>query len=102
MVYVCLTFIIIYGIYIVINEKNLTSKIKQLEYKFEKLEFAKINFPYEKENSTEDYPELKIMSLEKKARQLKFCYQCPLYQDKVQEDAKKRVIKYEKFFDNIS
>ena len=89
MVYVCCTFIILYGICIVMIEKHLISKLKQLEYKFEELEFAKINFPYERVNGTENCPELKIMSLEKKARQLKFCYQCPLYQDKVQEDITK-------------
>jgi len=74
-------FISVAGYKVYIYEKKLKERLNKLENRFENL-FA---FRNTDAISVEMPIEHQLICLEQQAEKLKFCYQCPLYQDITQE-----------------
>lgn len=71
-------FISIAGYKVYIYEKTLKKRLDKLEVKIKNLYVLKNYYSINTEMSIEG----QLIYLEQQAEKLKFCFQCPLYQDK--------------------
>ena len=75
--------LILYGIFITISEVKQKFEIALLKGEIEAL----VKYKRESEIIDETMPpNVQLLQLKNQAEMLKFCFQCPLYQDKVRED----------------
>lgn len=77
---ICFVIIFLYAIALSYYEIRLKQAVKKLEREFRELKHFNC-IPDSVKFTKEPILEVQIMQLHKKAEQLRFCYQCPLYQD---------------------
>ncbi len=82
-----LVLLVAYFIFFFIEDARLKNEIFELKLKIEKLEVFRKK-PFFKSGNTNLYWE--ICDLKSRAETLEFCSQCPLYQEKAQEDMKQK------------
>lgn len=75
----------IFCITVVLYEQNLSLKVKMLQRTIDKLQKVHDSKWFSEKTSLN----VQIMQLEERAEMLKFCYLCPLYQNKDRENIKK-------------
>lgn len=76
--------IVVWLIAYIVYEKSLQKKVRSLEK--EMSELNKLKTVNEAISINEPCLENRIITLQYQARNLKFCFRCPLYRDKVQQD----------------
>ena len=79
----CLLFVIIHSYRTYQHDKEISDEIKKLAEQISKLETEKEEIIRTCDNDV--IPEIQISDLEKRAKNLKSCFRCRLYQDKVRE-----------------
>ena len=83
---ICLALILLGGILTYLYEIRLNTRICLLEKKLNELD--KFRCAIDEVCVKEPCIESQILSLNKRADNLRFCYLCPLYQEKVREDTR--------------
>lgn len=73
-----------------LDNRRIKKDIRQLRNDIVELEQCRCGYDDFSENTIS---EVQISQLKRRAEMLKFCYLCPLYQDKVQEDRQQNFLK---------